>query len=259
MRTTETPTPPLLQPGDEGDRTALHADGSWGWITWPNRHAPGGHEQHRGGRIALRHGQVQLGTGEIVAADRDTWEREAAQALGRVAPWARALTILSAVPGYEETGRLALANGQRAACRDDGGDDDPDAMDWLNRHATEAELDDARIGGEAAGGLPAAREIRFATLARSIADRYEREADRCRIVAMAAAPADQVDLGHEWVHPDDPDERLDAWVTRQLLAGWRAAVNRRNSLVQGARNSGWTESAISETTGLARTTLARIT
>ncbi|MFJ3914384.1 hypothetical protein [Streptomyces vinaceus] len=245
---------PLIEAGTSGDRPALHAEGSWSWISWPNRHAPGGREQHRGGRITLRQGGTPLAVGEIIAADLATWESDVHQALAQVAPWARVLSILSAVPNYETSARHALTYGERAA------EGDEDAADWLNRNSTADERAAARAGsGEPALGLPPVTETRFPVLASSIAERQEREAARCRMVALAAAPAPRPDLGPTWVRTDDPDERLDAWLALQLLHGWRASADQRDALVTGARETGLTETAISDATGLARTTLARIT
>jgi hypothetical protein len=225
------------------------AAGPWAWVTWQDEHQAGAHWQERGGKLWLMDGQQTVAYYEALCK-QEQWAGIVESCAAEIEPWARVVRILAATSNLELRIERALGDTSivAQAWAADPLDDDPfvnEAIVRLNGAATSAEAAQAR--GPALGNL--------------ITARLQGELRTAQMVALAAAPL-AAPLSESWEIPrvgfHAAPQALIGHIGRHLLAGWAAARDKRDDLVTWALASGFSSTAIQETTGLARTTISRI-
>jgi hypothetical protein len=223
------------------------AAGRWGWVTWPDEHQAGAHWQERGGKLWLMDGRRTVGYYESVCSQAQ-WAGVVAACAAEIEPWARVVRIIAAARHLEHRIENARYDTKTVAeAMQDLYDDTyaDEAAARLHADATPAEA--AQAGGAALGAL--------------IVTRLQGELRTAQMAALAAAPLD-APLPGDWEIPrigfHAEPSALVGHLGRHLLAGWTAARDQRDPLVNWALANGFTRTAVQDITGIARTTINRI-
>ncbi|WP_432136846.1 hypothetical protein [Streptomyces sp. bgisy154] len=210
--------------------------------------------QAHGVRLELMDGRQPLAVCKLEVAGTQAAEERGATVAEAIEPWTRTLRYLAAVQrlrDHLDTARSLLTEADDAE-QYNRPMDEVDAT-TLRAMATAQEQEQADPGGD----------YDLASLARLVVSRLERQVGEGLRRALAFAP----DPAAQPIHPawelpglgGMPGGSLAQAVARELLAGWAATRDLRDSLITWAvREAEVTRTEVQQVTGVSRSTINRL-